>query len=421
MTVRRTGGTAAEKPRPRSRKVRELETQRDVGNAGKAGRPLTVADWIETWLTTIAPRNVARSTLDSTYEPKVRRWIVPQLGKHRLDRLQPEHLDAFYTWLAAQGLKPNTIVQIHRILSRALKIAWKRGKCGRNVAALVDAPTGEEVDIEPLTREEARRILATASKRRNGARWSVAFAVGIRQSEAIGLRWKYVNLEAGTIEVGWQLKRHRFKHGCEDVAACTSSRHRRACPARCDQHQHRADCAADCAKRGHRCPEVKRPCPSGCTGHARQCRQRTGGGWYFARRKGVKPGQGKTTLGLALPAPLVAQLRAHRRRQNSHRIATPGPWEDWDLVFCSPTGKPIDPRDDWEDWRALLKAAGVRETRVHDARHTAGALLLEQGIDIRVVQQILGHSQLSQTQRYTHVTAKLTQHAADQMGKALWT
>ena len=44
----------------------------------------------------------------------------------------------------------------------------------------------------------------------------------------------------------------------------------------------------------------------------------------------------------------------------------------------------------------------------------------EQGIGIRVVQQILGHSQLSQTQRYTHVTAELTQHAADRMGEALW-
>ena len=62
----------------------------------------------------------------------------------------------------------------------------------------------------------------------------------------------------------------------------------------------------------------------------------------------------------------------------------------------------------------------IREARVHDARHTAATLLLEQGIGIRVVQQILGHSQLSQTQRYTHVTRELTQHAADRMGEALW-
>jgi site-specific recombinase XerD len=403
-----------------TRKVQDLERQRDAGTPAKPGKPLTVAAWMDTWLTTIAPRTVAQSTLDSTYEPKVRRWIIPRLGKHRLDRLQPEHLDAFYTWLAAQDLKPNTIVQIHRILSRALKVAWKRGKTARNVAALVDAPASEEVDIEPLTRAEARRILAAAGKRPNGVRWSVAFAVGIRQSEAIGLRWKYVDLDAGTIEVGWQLKRHRFKHGCPDIVACTASRHRRPCPPKCETHRHLNGCAADCRKGGHTCPVVKRPCQSGCTGHARECPDRTGGGWHFARRKGAKPNQGQAKLTLALPKPLIAQLRAHRSRQHAHRLAASAPWEDWDLVFCSPTGQPLDPRDDWEDWRALLTAAGVRETRVHDARHTAATLLLEQGIDIRVVQQILGHSQLSQTQRYSHVTAKLTRHAADQMGKALW-
>ena len=89
-------------------------------------------------------------------------------------------------------------------------------------------------------------------------------------------------------------------------------------------------------------------------------------------------------------------------------------------MFCQPTGAPLSPEADWEDWRAVLKAAGVREARVHDARHTAGTLLLEQGIDIRVVQQILGHSQLRMTERYTHVTRKLTEHAAERMGEALW-
>jgi site-specific recombinase XerD len=64
-------------------------------------------------------------------------------------------------------------------------------------------------------------------------------------------------------------------------------------------------------------------------------------------------------------------------------------------------------------------AAGVRKARVHDARHTAATLLLEQGVGIRVVQQILGHSQVSQTERYTHVTTQLGRDAAGRMAAAL--
>ena len=44
----------------------------------------------------------------------------------------------------------------------------------------------------------------------------------------------------------------------------------------------------------------------------------------------------------------------------------------------------------------------------------------DQGISVRVVQEILGHSQLSQTERYTHVTRALSKHAADRMSEALW-
>jgi site-specific recombinase XerD len=61
-----------------------------------------------------------------------------------------------------------------------------------------------------------------------------------------------------------------------------------------------------------------------------------------------------------------------------------------------------------------------REARPHDARHTAATLLLEQGVDIRVVQEILGHSSIAVTKRYTHVTNKLSKDAAKRMGEALW-
>jgi integrase len=111
---------------------------------------------------------------------------------------------------------------------------------------------------------------------------------------------------------------------------------------------------------------------------------------------------------------------AHIRQQAAERLTAGAAWQGWDLVFCTPFGAPIDSRDDWEDWRALIRAAGLRDARVHDARHTAATLLLDQGVSVRVVQEILGHSQLSQTERYTHVTRALSRQAADRMSEALW-
>jgi integrase len=99
---------------------------------------------------------------------------------------------------------------------------------------------------------------------------------------------------------------------------------------------------------------------------------------------------------------------------------TAGPaWEDTDLVWCQRNGRPIGNHADWAEWKALLKAAGVRDVRVHDARHTA-ATLLAQGVDQRVVMQILGHSQISMTSKYAHVLPQVMTDAADRIGQALW-
>ena len=100
---------------------------------------------------------------------------------------------------------------------------------------------------------------------------------------------------------------------------------------------------------------------------------------------------------------------------------TVGPaWEDHDFVWCQANGRPIGNHADWAEWKALLKAAGIRDARVHDARHTAATLLLAQGIDQRVVMEILGHSQISMTSKYAHVLPQVMTDAADRIGQALW-
>jgi hypothetical protein len=114
-------------------------------------------------------------------------------------------------------------------------------------------------------------------------------------------------------------------------------------------------------------------------------------------------------------------LRKHFEDQDAERAAAGAAWEDWDLVWCQPNGRPADPHVDWEEWKALLKEAGItKDARLHDARHTCGTLLGELHVDMHVIQRILGHAQISTTRIYTDPTDPLTRDAADRMGRALW-
>ena len=330
------------------RMVRQLEEQRDAGVVLTSGRGVSVEQWMNTWLDTIASRKVRLSTL-AGYRTCLKR-INPVLGHHRLDKLQPEHLEAFYTRLEADGLSSTTALLHHRVISRALKVAMQRGRVARNVATLVDAPTARREEVQPLTAAEARKLLEVATELPNGARWSVALALGLRQGEALGLLWDAVDLDAGTLTVRRALQRQ------------------------------------------------------------------AGEGLVLVEPKSRA---GRRTI--KLPDALRDALRVHRVRQTEQRLAAGNVWEDRGFVFCQPTGRPIDRRRDWQDWKTLLKAAGVRDARLHDARHTAATLLLQQGVPARVVMDILGHSQISLTLgTYSHVVPELAQEAAERMGKALW-
>ncbi|WP_442937483.1 tyrosine-type recombinase/integrase [Nocardioides sp. URHA0020] len=67
----------------------------------------------------------------------------------------------------------------------------------------------------------------------------------------------------------------------------------------------------------------------------------------------------------------------------------------------------MDPRADLREWKEILAEAGVRDVRLHDARHTAATILLVQGVDKRVVMDLMGWSSEAMLRRYQHVVDEL--------------
>jgi integrase len=120
-----------------------------------------------------------------------------------------------------------------------------------------------------------------------------------------------------------------------------------------------------------------------------------------------------------LIAPSITALRAQRARQlEERRVALV--WQANDLVFTNEIGEPIRQRTVHKAFKNLLLAAGLPSShRPHDLRHSMATYLVAAGVHERVVMEILGHSTLAMTQRYSHVLGPMLTDAADRL-EALW-
>jgi len=357
--------------------VRELERQRERGKVRRTGRSWTVEQWLTHWVETIAAPAVRPNTLTG-YRVAVYNHLIPGIGAHRIDRLQPEHLERFYANLSKKRtrrdteFKPARIHQIHRTVRTALGEAMRRGHITSNPSEIAKPPRVPEEEIMPFTLKEAQQLLNASGNMRNGARFVVALTLGLRKGEALGLKWCDVDFGQRTLTIRRTVQRLNWHHGCP----------------------------------------FGEPCGRRYAGH---CPQRHGGGVVTAE---VKSGAGKRTIGL--PLPLIEVLKEHRTRQDQDRARARNLWLNEDWVFANRLGGPVHPRIDHDTWKNLLKEAGVRDARLHDARHTAATMLLLPGVPDRAVMDVMGWAQVTMTKRYQHVTTELTTMIANQVGGMYW-
>lgn len=348
--------------------VRALERQREAKTVRKPGRAWTVATWLTHWIENIAPLAVNENTMAS-YGYAVRKHLIPGLGAHRLDRLRPEHIERFYAEMQRRGSKPATAHQAHRTFRTALNEAVRRGHLGQNPVRLAKAPRLREEEVEPFTVEEIRRLLRAAEEGRNSARWAVALALGLRQGEALGLKWTDVDLNRGVLMVRRSRRRPRYAHGCGDT----------------------------CGRKAGYCPRRVRTNPETADTKSRAGRRAVG-----------------------LPPQLVDLLAKHKARQDAERVAAEDTWHDEGWLFATSTGLGSPPRTDYDEWKELLRRAKVRDGRLHDARHTAATVLLILGVPERAVMGLMGWSSTAMAARYQHMVDTVRNSVAAQVDGFIW-
>lgn len=307
----------------------------------------TLAAYLDTWLTDVAAHRVKPSTLRS-YAAVVRAQITPRIGRHRLDRLAPQHVRQMGHDIAADH-SSSTALKAHAILSKALEDAHREGLVTRNVAAATDRPRRAISTRTALTPADAARILTAVAHDPDAARWGLALLVGMRQGECLGLTWEHVNLDAGTLTVAWQVQRLPYAHGC----------------------------GGTCGRRfAGDCPDRHVTIPAGFEAH-----HLDGGLWL------TRPKSRAGWRHFPLPGVLAREI---------DRI--PGPRTG--LVFTRPDGRPLDPRQDSQRWHDILDKAGIPRAPLHVARHTTASLLKAAGVDDLTIMSIMGHADATTTHGY---------------------
>lgn len=336
---------------------------------------LTVAEYLRYWLEHIAEPAVRRTTY-ATYEGDVRLHIIPGIGNRKLKSLQPSHIRAWLTGLhtrcqccaqgkdAARGRK-----------SQARCCALVPAKCCndtlsassiRHVLRVLRAALQDAVDEELLSRNVARLVQLRVTDDRKVRSFTRAEAMRFLKTA-----------ETTRLYALWAVALSMGLRRGEALGLQWS----------------------DVDLDGERIT-------------IRRALHRVDG---QLKLENVKT-EGSVAV-LPVPRTLVPILTNHRRRQVEERLAAGSAWRDTGLVFTTPQGGALEPRNVNRMFHRLCEKADVPQLRVHDLRHSCATLLFTMGVQPATVQKILRHSSITVTTgTYVEVIEAVQRDALDSMG-----
>jgi integrase len=315
-------------------KLRELRKETEAGLRPR--RPYTVGDALEDWMAHGVDGLSERTV--TLYRGTIVKALNEELGNIRLMELTASNVQGALSALAAR-LSTRTVQIAHNVLVRAIRHAERDDMVGRNVAALVDAPKGQQAGrpSKSLTLEQAVALMTEARGTALEAYIVVSLLSGVRTEEARALRWDHV---VAWVDEQWQpVGEAGFDH--EQVAVFV----------------------------------------------------------WRAERAGGDTKTPKSRRTLALPRKCVEALREHRVRQVKDRMSAGPLWMENDLVFASAVGTPQDDHNVRRQFRVITEAAGLGKAWVpRELRHTFVSLLSAHGVPVEAIALLAGHQQTATTE-----------------------
>ena len=188
----------------------------------QAPNKITVAVWMEEWLSTFCANKVKPLTL-SSYSAMIRNHIVPAFGAVELQAVKGAHIQRLYNSMTAAGLSGKTVKNVGAILHKAFSVAMKQGIIAANPCDAAELPKTEHKDIHPLADDEIPKFLAAIDESPMRNAFALCLFAGLREGECLGLSWGQVDFKQGKITISQQLQKEKSRGAKYYIAPTTKS------------------------------------------------------------------------------------------------------------------------------------------------------------------------------------------------------
>lgn len=386
----------------------------EVRKAVRAGAPVTgrktVGEWLTEWL---AAQGALVENTRRSYASHIDKYLIPHLGAIVLEQLKVSHIQDMFTAIAENA----DIIPAENAARRAVENAAKKARADRDPIAARAARAKLE------TMPPYRRPAQAATRQRIRATLRSALSAACSQQLISINVAKLVKLESGKrpkarVWTPERVRRWRATGELPSPVMVWTPEQNRVFMARAERHSHHALyhlVAITGLRRGEVCG--LRWSDLDLKAYTMTVSQQiVQMGWDTDI---TRPKSDAGDREVALDDLTVEILKKHRARQNKAKLVAGEDWIDTDLVFTAPDGSPLHPAWVTDQFKDLIREANLPPIRLHDLRHFAATLMLAAGVDIKVVQETLGHSNSAITRdTYTSVFTEL-KHAAVNAAAAL--